>query len=122
MNKIIQILLLSFLFISCDDDYQDVKVYYKDGEIKAEGVLYKGYEHGPWIRYYKNGKKESEGDFYYGTQVGDWYWYYDNGQLKESSHFEQNDAHGLSKRFYENGKPKSIDYWAFDVREGTAHS
>ena len=118
MNKIFQILLLFLFLASCDDDYQDVKVYYETGEIKAEGVMYKGYEHGPWVRYYKNGKKESEGSFYFGTQVSDWYWYYDNGQIEDSVYFDRGDEQGLGVSYYKNGSKKAYGQWNLGYKFG----
>lgn len=72
-------------FISADGIYNgDWKLYYKNGQLKAEGAYENGVQTGKWIYYFENGRIEQKGTLKENKYVGYWEWYYPNGQLKRT--------------------------------------
>ena len=55
---------------------------YQNGQIKSEGKIKYGLEHGDWSEYYFNGQKET-GEYKEGIYTGEWTYWHKNGENAE---------------------------------------
>lgn len=90
------------------------KLYYENGQIKAEENYIKGVQEGRYRIWYENGQLESEGNYIKNYLEGEFITYYKNGKLKSKGELKKfledgtwleydEKGHGV-KKIYEKGK------------------
>jgi antitoxin component YwqK of YwqJK toxin-antitoxin module len=87
---------------------KNVKEYYSENCIKAEGSVENGKKEGLWIFYYPDGKKNKEINYKVGIENGIWLMWHENGNLYIEQSKINGKTNGLWKEYYENGKIKEI--------------
>jgi len=101
---------------------KNIKEYYSENCIKAEGWLKDDKKEGLWLFYYPDGKKNREINYENGIENGIWRMWHENGNLYIEQNKINGKTKGLWKEYYENGKIKEIgeyledsytpkDYW-----------
>ena len=88
-------------------DTQPEKYTHKfdNGQIKEEGNLLNGVEHGSYTAYfYETESRRKEGRYNSGKRVGEWKKYYPGGQLKEIRVFSNDKLDGDYILYFENGQ------------------
>tara|TARA_B110000503_G_C6747768_1_gene250313 strand:- start:63 stop:443 length:381 start_codon:yes stop_codon:yes gene_type:complete len=103
MKKLLSILSICLVFISCSPDRVIVDELTKKGDVSYfegkpfTGVVFDVYEDGQLMyeTIYKDGKRD-------GLAKG----WYDNGQLEVMYNYKDGDIDGLYKRYYYNGQLK----------------
>jgi antitoxin component YwqK of YwqJK toxin-antitoxin module len=96
--KIVQIILIVFLFLSCNEKKEVYRHYYPNGTLKEEYSMVNGKFNGKYKAFYSNGKLQAIGEFYNGKMNGIWQYYYDSGRKQ-------------SIQEYSNGKIVNINFW-----------
>ena len=103
------------------------KEYYKNGNLKYEGLTRLGLRVKEWKFYYENGKLQFIGDYKYGEQDGLWKIYYENGNIKNIANYDYGKLVGLVRNYEEDGKFSSTTYyeegsnltkWQFFYKDG----
>ena len=103
------------------------KEYYKNGNLKYEGLTRLGLRVKEWKFYYENGKLQFIGDYKYGEQDGLWKIYYENGNIKNIANYDYGKLIGLVRNYEEDGKFSSTTYyeegsnltkWQFFYKDG----
>ena len=103
------------------------KEYYKNGNLKYEGLTRLGLRVKEWKFYYENGKLQFIGDYKYGEQNGLWKIYYENGNIKNIANYDYGKLVGLVRNYEEDGKFSSTTYyeegsnltkWQFFYKDG----
>ena len=103
------------------------KEYYKNGNLKYEGLTRLGLRVKEWKFYYENGKLQFIGDYKYGEQDGIWKIFYENGNIKNIANYDYGKLVGLVRNYEEDGKFSSTTYyeegsnltkWQFFYKDG----
>jgi hypothetical protein len=87
-----------------------IKIYFEDGTIAAEGIYLKGKRMGDWRHYYDTGKILAEGDYFDGMKSAIWKFYYSNGTLKSEGKYKADQKHGVWKEYDRNGVITEVEY------------
>ena len=69
-------------------------------------------------QYYKNGQLEGDAEWKDGQQHGVTKRYYENGQIKEESSWKDDQRHGVTRLYYENGQLEEESSWKDGLCEG----
>lgn len=77
---------ISFLLKSQDNTYNmsnhgKYVMYYKSGNVKAQGKYLNHMREGEWVFYHENGNVALKKNFSNGVQVGEWAYYNQDGSL-----------------------------------------
>ena len=102
------------ILVKIDVENGHWKLYYKNGELKQEGVYnndgmddsssYK--KEGPWKYYHENGQLLQEGNYKDGEETCKWVGYYENGQIEQEGDFKKGRRDGSWKYYYAKGELK----------------
>jgi len=87
----------------------DVKAYFTDGALFAEGNNFYNDYNGRYKVYYHSGQVKHLAYFEYGEKTGEVIWYHDNGQIETKGFYKNNNEDGDWVWYEENGE---IDYKA----------
>ena len=80
------------------------KLYFANGELKAEGKYTNGVKTGRWTYYHKNGNVEQTGVYdKQGRPKGDWMWYYASSELLREEAYLDGMLDGLTTEYNEDG-------------------
>lgn len=107
MKHITFILLLSFIFISCNKN-KNIKKYYQNGSIKTEYLTIKNIIEGKYKKYYPSGALEYESNIKNGLRNGIEMAYYESGRVKMKGNCEQDKEVGFYYYYNKNGQKDSI--------------
>jgi len=112
------IILLSFLPVSIEKTY--FKNYFKNGNLKSEGWLYKNQKVDYWFYYFENGNKKSQGSYKDNKKTDWWIVYRIDGTILKKCEYKNDVLNGLCILYnqdkiicaekYENGIKKKIYY------------
>ncbi|OAD45303.1 toxin-antitoxin system YwqK family antitoxin [Polaribacter atrinae] len=83
-------------------DENDVKYYYKSGNIFRKIGYSKGKYDGVFSEFYESGELRTSGSYENGLQEGVWKTYYRNGKNKEKGKYVKGEKVGVWKTFYKN--------------------
>lgn len=100
---------LIFVFMTFNSPTNETykKIFYENGNIKAEGWTRNDKKENYWKFYYENGKTKKEGHFSNNNPTDYWYFYNSNGLKESEGHFI-------------NGN--KADWWIFyDEQEKVSH-
>lgn len=86
------------------DYQQDWKLYYENGDLRAEGKYENSLRTGDWVFYHANGAVESKGKYVDGLPQGQWQWYYDNGKKRRTDFYRRGKEDGESTEWDINGE------------------
>ncbi|HEY8399925.1 MAG TPA: hypothetical protein VIK89_01615 [Cytophagaceae bacterium] len=75
------------------------KSFFKNGEIKDEGVYQNGMLDGYYKSYFVNGKTYAEGWYRADKQEGYWYYYHPNGKLNSVYYYENGEKTGFVEEY-----------------------
>lgn len=90
--------------IDRNGDYQGIwKLYYKSGELRAEGEYSDSKRTGDWVFYHRNGETEHRAKYLEGLPHGKWTWYYDNGKLRREEFFRRGKEDGTVTEYDREG-------------------
>lgn len=84
------------------------KLYYSNGNKKAESFYLNGNLHGPSTFFSKEGHVLAKSWFFHGKQVGKHTEYYASGEIYSIQRFVDGKKHGLQEYFYVDGTSKTI--------------
>ena len=101
MKHITFILLLSFIFISCNKN-KNIKKYYQNGSIKTEYLTINNIIEGKYKKYYPSGALEYESNIKNGLRNGIEMAYYESGRVKMKGNCEQDKEVGFYYYYNKN--------------------
>lgn len=79
------------------------KVFYRDGNLRAEGAYQDNLKVGTWKYYYRDGKLEQTGNYIAGKPNGTWNWYFPTGDLLREEEYLNGLEDGLSIEYSDSG-------------------
>jgi len=82
----------------------DWKLYYKTGELKAEGKYVDGKKEGKWKYYFQTGQKKQIGEYRKGQPHGYWKWYFANGTMQREENYRKGKEDGMMIEYNEAGE------------------
>jgi hypothetical protein len=88
MNKILLFFIISFSFLSFNDNGNRIIHLYKSATIKISYETNQGRMDGNYISYYNNGKKKSEGQFENNYRSGSWTVWDSTGKIRMERVYE----------------------------------
>ncbi len=84
-----------------------IRLFWEQGEKKAELHFIDGIRHGPRTAWYRNGQVKTEGQFHEGLENGIWKVWYPDGSLAEEQSYDRGAWNGLFTAWYMNGEKKT---------------
>lgn len=106
INRNIYLLVLYILCFTSCNDCNEIKEYYKNGNLRKEVCLDNNKYEGKLKFYYDNGNLEAISNWSDGVQNGLSIHYYRNGNVKDSAYVVNDIPHGYFIQYYEDGKIK----------------
>lgn len=94
------------------------KLFYDNGDLKAEGTYQNNSENGLWKFLYKSGKVEQEGNYKEGKYNGKWTWYYDDSKLRKEEAYYNGKEEGESVEYDKDGNIISKGEYFEGEKEG----
>jgi antitoxin component YwqK of YwqJK toxin-antitoxin module len=93
---------------------------FEEGKIISQGIIdEEGIKNGPWKDFYRDGQLKSEGIYNKDKRVGEWKFYYNNGQVEQSGKYNKNGKpDGLWKWNYPDGSLKREENFLNGLSEG----
>ena len=82
------------------------KVYYKNGNLKAEGWTLENTKIDYWKYYHKNGNLKKEGRFKNDLETNYWYFYTENSTIEKEGHYKIG---------------KKVNWWLFYDKDGNVN-
>lgn len=70
------------------------KLFYPEGELRAEGEYVRGMKEGQWTYFYGNGQKEQKGVYRDDLPVGQWQWFFANGKMHRDEFYRKGKEDG----------------------------
>lgn len=86
------------------------RLYYKNGNLKQEGMWHNNKQEGVWKFYNEDGSLSAEVSFKNDYQDGEAI-FYNKGIITEKSNWKQGKLNGDAVEYYENGKIKRLTKW-----------
>jgi len=99
------------LKLVCNVDEAISKEYYKDGQIKSEGLCENGKLNGISKFYYESGELKSEMNYINGKLEGESKSYYKNGVLKSVENYKNGKLDGLASYYRKDGPFDKFIYY-----------
>lgn len=128
MKIILNMLLLSLLMLSCNQEQKTSKSenfayeYYPDGNLKIETQVLDGKAHGIMKIYTPGGALEKVYTYKLGKKEGPAVEYYINGQLRTKTHFKDNKMEGQTIMYYKSGEVYRTTSYVAGKMEGERNS
>ncbi|REJ67755.1 MAG: toxin-antitoxin system YwqK family antitoxin [Planctomycetota bacterium] len=105
--------LASFKTVGKDERHGIYKEWYRNGQLRGEGVYEHGEPNGHFTWWYENGQRSVEGHFEDGSKLGRWTWWHANGQKSIDGEFEGGSPHGKWIWWNDSGKvAQRVEYSA----------
>lgn len=85
----------------------DVKIYYKNGQLAREFTLVDGQYQGEYKEYFQDGKVKEITNYLDNDLINENLIYFSNGKLKEKNNYYFDELNGQREIYYEDGKLKT---------------
>jgi antitoxin component YwqK of YwqJK toxin-antitoxin module len=107
---------------NAEKDSGNIKLYYPDNKIRAEGLIKERKPEGTWKTYYQSGNLSSLVSYKSGLADGYSIFYYDNPQATKRAEvrFASDTINGVYREYFQGGVPKAIVYYNQGKRDGEA--
>lgn len=97
----------------------EVKEYYPDGTVAAEGDYLNGLRDGQWTIYSENGGWKLAHINYYNDEFdGRMKYYHPNGKIQFETEYKDGMEHGYRKTFHVNGEIESEGWIQYEMKQG----
>ncbi len=80
------------------------KLFYPDGELRAEGNYLNGMKDGTWSFFYRTGKLEQKGNYKEDLPVGNWKWLFSDGSIHREENYRRGKEDGHAIEYDSTGK------------------
>jgi antitoxin component YwqK of YwqJK toxin-antitoxin module len=94
------------------------KVFYRDGNLKAEGSYKNDLKVGQWRYYFPNGQIEQQGNYLAGNPDGFWSWFYADGQTLREEEYVNGLEDGMSTEYNDTGAVIAEGSYIDGMKEG----
>ena len=88
----------------------NVKIFFDNGKLAAQGFCYKNKRLGAWTHYYETGALFAEGHYLDGVKNDEWTFYFTNGNMKGKGQYVSDLRHGLWKEWDREGRLTELEY------------
>ena len=93
--------------------------YFDQGVLEAKGITDKeGRRQGRWLLYYKSGEIKAEGNYLDGLREGEWIFYYESGEVEQRGFYEKGEYDGEWVWSFKNGDKKRFEQYIKGVEYG----
>ena len=92
------------------------KLYYKNGQLKQEGMWHNNKQEGVWTFYNNDGTISSVIFFVNDNQDGLSVFYNNQGSITEKTNWKNGEINGDAIEYYDNGKIKRVTSWSNGVK------
>jgi uncharacterized protein len=90
--------------VDAQGKYQgDWKLYFRTGELRAEGTYVDGKKEGNWIYFFKEGKVEQKGNYKSDLPSGSWNWFFQDGSTHREDYYRKGKEDGESIEYDREG-------------------
>ena len=121
MKRLLDLILLTVLIVSCSRETQVVEEKYPDGKPKRVCIYTGRGDNKQMIRettYYSNGKMQMEGTFKNSKRDGKWSYWYENGSKWSEGFFKDGKNDSIRITYFESGKIRYEAYYKDGTRAG----
>ncbi len=70
------------------------KIYWPNGQLRAQGQVIDGLKEGRWTYWHVYGEKKEQGGFRAGLRDGEWTSWHPSGQVRAVMHYQADQLHG----------------------------
>ena len=92
---------------------------YSDGVLLESGIIDKsGKKQGKWIIYYKSGEVKAEGNYVDDLREGEWIFYYESGPVEQRGFYKKGEYDDVWVWSFKNGDKKRFEQYIKGVEHG----
>jgi len=91
------------------------KPTYDNGQVKQQGSVVMGRNHGTWAWFHPNGKRKMQGRFERGKRTGLWVTFSPTGDTLTTSMYERDRLNGEHRVFGSDGRPVQVILYRDDA-------